>query len=73
MPRRPTISDYLAAWRLDSELHGGHRPSEVLRFVSELEDLADSQTQRSLPMGVISPDLEPRWVSRLRGLLGRAQ
>jgi hypothetical protein len=71
MTRRPTTSDYLAAWRLDSELRGGHRPSEVLQFVSALEDLADSQTQRSLPLGVISPDCEPRWRTRLGRWFGR--
>jgi hypothetical protein len=73
MARRPTTSDYLAAWRLDSELRGGHSPSEVLRFVSELQDLADEQAgrYRALPMGVILADSEPKWRTRLNRWLGR--
>jgi hypothetical protein len=49
MARRPTTADYLAAFRLDSEWRGGHRPSEVLAFVRALEDYADAERQAFLP------------------------
>jgi hypothetical protein len=53
-----------------------HHPSETIALVSELQDIADEQQsrQRALPPYVILADAaEPRWLTRLRGLLGRAQ
>ena len=71
-----TADDVLASWKLDAELRGPHLPSQTIGLVSELQDIADAQQsrQRALPPYVILADAaEPRWVTRLRGLLGRAQ
>jgi hypothetical protein len=59
----------LAAWRVDGELNG-HTVQQTLQFIDALQDVEEERPR--LPLGVISPDgLEPRWVSRLRGLFGR--
>jgi hypothetical protein len=68
--RRLTAADCLAAWRVDSELRGGHSPSQVIAFVSELEDLADERSQQLPPGVILAGDCEPKWLSRLRRLFG---
>ena len=76
MARRPlTHAEALDSWRVDGELRGGHRPSETIAFVSALEDIADREDRmRSVPPGfALAETAEPRWVTRLRGMLGRAQ
>ena len=71
MARRPlTHAEALDSWRVHGELRGGHRPSETIAFVSELEDIADKR-ERFLPDGVISPDCEPRLITRLRRMFAR--
>jgi hypothetical protein len=42
-----------------------------LDYCADYEDERSQSRQRALPMGVISPDIEPRWVTRLRGWFGR--
>jgi hypothetical protein len=37
---RPTTEHLVAAWKVDSELHG-HSPSQVLGFWADVSDLAD--------------------------------
>jgi hypothetical protein len=74
MARRPlTHAEALDSWRVHGELSGGHRPSETIGFVSALQDIADAQQDRwrSLPPGFVSPDCEPRLVTRLRRMFGR--
>jgi hypothetical protein len=71
MTRRLTAADALAAWRVDSEIAGGHLPSQTIGFVSALMDLEDERS-RALPSNVIlAGDCEPRWLTRLRRWLGR--
>jgi hypothetical protein len=63
------------AWRIEGELVG-HSVDQTLRYLSDCADWQDQQQDRwrTLPPYVILADAaEPRWVSRLRGLLGRAQ
>jgi hypothetical protein len=62
-----------SSWRIHGELAGGHRPSETIAFVSELQDIADERSpgQRTLPAGVVSPDIERQWLSRARRWFGR--
>ena len=74
MRRRLTASDVLDAWRVHGELAGGHRPSETIALVGELQDIADEQQgrYRYLPPGFIPGDpAEPRWLGRLRRWTGR--
>ena len=62
-------------WFIDCEMRGGHTPAETIAWASWTADYEDEQVQRrALPAYVILAEAaEPRWVSRLRGLLGRAQ
>ena len=69
-----THAEALDSWRVDGELRGGHRPSETIAFVSELQEIADEQQrQRALPAGVIlgGGACEPWWLTRLRARFGR--
>jgi len=58
-------------WELDAYING-HSPSETiayLEWVSDWEDVQQTQQRRALPAGVVSPDIDPR--ERLRGFLCR--
>ena len=67
MRRALTHAEALDSWRVDGQLRGGHRPSETIAFVSELQDIADEQQrQRALGGG-----FEPWWLTRLRARFGR--
>jgi hypothetical protein len=61
------------AWYLDAELGGGHTVGETLAYAGWYQDYADEQAAvRSAPVNVVLAEAaEPRWVGRLRGLLGR--
>ena len=48
---------------------GGHLPSETIGFVSALQDVEDERPP--LPMGVISPDCEPKWRTTVARWFGR--
>jgi hypothetical protein len=57
-------------WRLEGEARG-HSVAETLAYAAWAADYADEQAAlRAAPAGVISPDLEPRIVGRLRRLFG---
>jgi hypothetical protein len=59
------------AWLIDSELHG-HTTEQVIRYLSDCDDAAEqAQRRHPWPVGVITFDAEPRWVSRLRSWFGR--
>jgi len=63
-------------WELDAYLSGGHTPSEVLWYMSWVDDYHAEQQERrrsSLPAGVISPDIDPRQrvFSLFRRICGR--
>jgi hypothetical protein len=67
--RRRTADDAIRSWQVDVELTGGHTVAQTLSFINKLQDVEGER--RQLPMGVISPDLEPRWLGRLRRWTGR--
>jgi hypothetical protein len=69
--RRPlTAAECLDAWRAHGELVGGHRPSETIGLISELQDLEEDQ-QHALPAGFCPAEAaEPWWLTRLRGRFG---
>jgi hypothetical protein len=70
MSRRPlTHAEALAAWRVDSELRGGHSPEQTIGFVSALMDLEDER--RVLPEGFVPADYEPKWRTALNRWFGR--
>ena len=59
------------AWRIDGELRGGHSIAETLLWAAWVGDYEDEQNaRRALPVGVISVDCEPKWLSKLRGWFG---
>jgi hypothetical protein len=59
-------------WRIDAELRGGHFPGETITWAGWWMDYADEVgVQRAAPAGVISPQCEPRWLTRLRRRFGR--
>jgi hypothetical protein len=68
MTRRLSHAEALASWRADGELNG-HTVQQTLSFINELQDVDDIVSP--LPMGVISPDCEPKWRTRLNRWLGR--
>ena len=67
-----THAECWAAWRVDGELAGGHSVEQTLAWASWTGDVEDEHVQRHAPpVGVVSPDLEPWWLTRLRARFGR--
>ena len=59
-------------WRIDGEMRGGHRPSEVLAWQAAWTAYEDEVVElRALPAGVISVPVDAGPVAWLRRVLGR--
>jgi hypothetical protein len=69
--RQPPLSP--EAWRIDGEMRGGHKPSEVLAWQAAWTEYEDEVVElRALPAGVITVGaVEPRPLAWLRRVLGR--
>ena len=66
-----TVPPTREQWAIDGELRG-HTVEETIRYLSDCDDWqAEVDERRYAPAGVISPRLEPRFVSWLRRWTGR--